>query len=77
MKPVSGEDIARAMEFFGPVNWQLSSPQEIRFGSKGSVAFNRDEQTYYDFEIEQGGHLDQLLPEIKPAPNSVELVDEN
>ena len=76
MKPVSGEDIARAMEFFGPVNWQLSSPQEIRFGSKGSVAFNRDEQTYYDFEIEQGGHLDQLLPEIKPAPNCVELVVE-
>lgn len=76
MKPVSGEDISKASEVFGAVNWQLSSPQEIRFGKHGSVAFNREEQTYFDFDAWVGGHIDHLLPDVTPAPNCISLVIE-
>ena len=61
-----------ARERFGEPNKRLSTRQEMRFGTHGSVSVNVETGDYYDFEVEQGGKLSEI--EVKPAPNAPRLI---
>lgn len=61
-----------ARERFGEPNARLSTAQEMRFGSNGSVSVNLETGEFYDFEQEQGGKLAEV--EVKPAPNAPRLI---
>jgi len=61
-----------ARERFGEPNKRLSTRQEMRFGTHGSVSVNVETGDYYDFEVESGGKLAEV--EVKPAPNAPRLI---
>lgn len=61
-----------ARERFGEPNKRLSTRQEMRFGTHGSVSVNVETGDYYDFEVESGGKLAEI--EVVPAANAPRLV---
>jgi hypothetical protein len=63
-----------ARERFGEPNKRLSTRQEMRFGTHGSVSVNLETGDYFDFEVEQGGKLSDGVADVKPAPNAPRLV---
>ena len=49
---------AVAADIFGACNEEMSrAPEDVRFGSHGSVAFNFKSGQWYDFENERGGGI--------------------
>lgn len=61
-----------ARERFGEPNKRLSTRQEMRFGTHGSVSVNVETGDFYDFEVESGGKLAEV--EVVPAPNAPRLI---
>lgn len=51
------EILALATEAFGPVNRNLSTNHEVRFGAKGSKAVRLDTGAWFDHEADTGGYL--------------------
>jgi hypothetical protein len=68
---VSGYELS-ARERFGEPNRRLSTRQEMRFGTHGSVSVNVETGDYYDFEAEQGGKLAEV--EVVPAANAPRII---
>jgi hypothetical protein len=70
MKPPPGSDQfdwvahaeAVAADIFGEPNAEMSRPpDDVRFGSHGSVAINYTTGVWYDFENERGGGIKELI----------------
>ena len=60
----TGPDVDLAIKQFGEPNWSLSSDREIRFGSNGSVSFDRDKGAWFNHETDEGGYLEEDAPAI-------------
>jgi hypothetical protein len=52
---------AVARELLGAENKNLSSPTELRFGSKGSLSIHLANGTWFDHEADQGGGVVELV----------------
>jgi hypothetical protein len=63
---IEREEIERlACAAFGEPNEELSNETELRFSTHGSKSVNRETGAYYDFEVEEGGHI----RDFPPKPN--------
>jgi hypothetical protein len=57
---------AVAADIFGPPNEEMSrAPEDVRFGSHGSVSINYTTGQWYDFEKERGGGVKELIHAFK------------
>jgi AAA domain len=60
------DDVARlAVALLGPPNKKLSTKDELRFGSHGSLSVDLDKAVFHDFETEAGGGFLELIERAK------------
>lgn len=50
-----------ARHFWGDPNEQLSKPDELRFGNRGSKSVDLKKNTFFDHEAHEGGGVIKLV----------------
>lgn len=69
------ESVAR--QLLGDPNPKLSSQQELRYGTNGSLSVDLDKDTWYDHEREEGGGVLKLITRQTGRPDAAEWMREN
>lgn len=69
------EPVAR--QLLGEPNPKLSTRQELRYGTNGSVSVDLDKDTWYDHEREEGGGVLKLITRETGRPDAAEWMREN
>lgn len=67
---------AAALARFGErkLNQRMSSARELRFGRHGALSVNLENGAWFDFEADEGGHLDDEIVVVEPAQNAPRLI---